>query len=84
MSERPLLLLSGPNLNLLGERQPDVYGSDTLDDHVEAARVAAAGAKSAPRQGRGNAYSLSRKRTVLRPVEVIPTVRFGRAVERAR
>ena len=42
MSERPLLLLSGPNLNLLGERQPDVYGSDTLDDHVEAARVAAA------------------------------------------
>ena len=42
MSERPLLLLSGPNLNLLGERQPDVYGSDTLHDHVEAARVAAA------------------------------------------
>ena len=42
MSEQPLLLLSGPNLNLLGERQPDVYGSDTLDDHGEAARVAAA------------------------------------------
>ena len=42
MSERPLLLLSGPNLNLLGERQPDVYGSDTLNDYVEAARVAAA------------------------------------------
>ena len=42
MRAHPLLLLSGPNLNLLGERQPDVYGSDTLDDHVEAARVAAA------------------------------------------
>jgi 3-dehydroquinate dehydratase-2 len=39
---RPVvLLLSGPNLNLLGERQPVVYGTDTLDDHVARARVAA-------------------------------------------
>ncbi len=36
-----LLLLSGPNLNLLGERQPLVYGTDTLDDHVARARAAA-------------------------------------------
>ena len=41
MSDQLLLLLSGPNLNLLGERQPDVYGTDTLDDHVESARLAA-------------------------------------------
>jgi 3-dehydroquinate dehydratase II len=33
-----VLLLSGPNLDLLGERQPEVYGTATLDDHVEAAR----------------------------------------------
>jgi 3-dehydroquinate dehydratase-2 len=37
--ERPLvLLLSGPNLNLLGEREPEVYGHGTLEDHVELAR----------------------------------------------
>ena len=41
MSDQLLLLLSGPNLNLLGERQPDVYGTATLDDHVESARLAA-------------------------------------------
>jgi 3-dehydroquinate dehydratase-2 len=42
MTELPLvLLLSGPNLDLLGEREPAVYGTATLDDHVSAARAAA-------------------------------------------
>jgi 3-dehydroquinate dehydratase-2 len=37
-----ILLLSGPNLNLLGEREPQHYGTDTLDDLVELARTTAA------------------------------------------
>lgn len=38
----PVLLLSGSNLDLLGSREPTIYGSENLEDHVEAARVAAA------------------------------------------
>ena len=38
MSRPLVLLLSGPNLGILGERQPEIYGTATLDDHVERAR----------------------------------------------
>lgn len=36
-----ILLISGPNLNLLGTREPDVYGTQTLDDCVAEARAVA-------------------------------------------
>jgi 3-dehydroquinate dehydratase-2 len=34
-----VLLLSGPNLNLLGRRQPEVYGTATLADHEATLRA---------------------------------------------
>lgn len=41
---KSLLLLNGPNLNLLGTREPQVYGHTTLDDVERLARTQAAAA----------------------------------------
>jgi len=44
-----ILLLNGPNLNLLGTREPAVYGSNTLTDieHAAELQATAAGARLA-------------------------------------
>lgn len=51
MPHTPVLyVLNGPNLNLLGTREPDVYGRDTLADVEALCRTAAEGAEVVFRQ----------------------------------
>ena len=50
---KPIYILNGPNLNLLGTREPEIYGSDTLAD------IEALCAKSAKAGGQKTVFKQS-------------------------
>ena len=33
MSTKKIIIINGPNLNLLGKREPDIYGNQTFEDY---------------------------------------------------
>lgn len=35
-----ILIINGPNLNLLGRREPEIYGSETFEDYLDRLRQA--------------------------------------------
>ena len=70
MGERTVVVLNGPNLNLLGEREPEVYGRETLSD------VEALCAKAAAEAGLGLDFRQSNHEGVL--VDAIHEVRERR------
>jgi 3-dehydroquinate dehydratase-2 len=51
---KPIYVINGPNLNLLGVRQPEIYGSDTLADAEAACRETAGTAGLEIRFHQGN------------------------------
>ena len=61
-SPRKVLVLHGPNLNLLGTREPQIYGGETLDEISGrlAAQAAAAGIKLASFQSNSESELIDR------------------------
>jgi 3-dehydroquinate dehydratase-2 len=35
---KQLIIINGPNLNLLGKREPEIYGSETFEDYLNSLR----------------------------------------------
>ena len=75
MSEQTtLLVLHGPNLNLLGEREPHIYGSATLDDYLAAVAAAAS-----PYGMAGESFQSNHEGDLVDAIEVLAERHIGGA-----
>lgn len=36
---KKLIIINGPNLNLLGKREPEIYGNDTFEDYLAKLKI---------------------------------------------
>ncbi|WP_299127843.1 type II 3-dehydroquinate dehydratase [uncultured Winogradskyella sp.] len=36
---KQIIIINGPNLNLLGKREPEIYGSETFEDYLQTLRA---------------------------------------------
>ena len=74
-----ILVLHGPNLNLLGSREPDIYGYDTLDDINSrlATQCAAAGHEFHAMQSNAEAELIERLQTAREDGTAFMIVKFG-------
>ena len=75
-----LLIVNGPNLNLTGRREPEVYGTRTMDEIIAATRAAMDGGAPVHGYKIGNLTGQLDERGEIVPVDTVLQIRRLHAV----